>query len=110
MPMNSQPSPNDGAAVPSQLINLFTVSIVITSKNGNPAIEMRALTTNPDIIKQVISAAYHNQPVVVLPQFTNLVQSLNSCIQKGILVRDDAGQYFFTQDFENLTISNKAKP
>lgn len=81
--------------------NLMGVSVIITHKNNKPAVELRALTTNPFLIKTLLSCAYRTVPVVILPQFTDLANSLNSAIEKGILIREN-NQYFFSSDFENL--------
>lgn len=75
--------------------NLFEVSVIVTQKNSKPAIELRSLTTNMELIKLIISAAYHNRPIIIMPKFTNKMESLNSCIQKGILYRE-GNEYFFT--------------
>jgi hypothetical protein len=80
---------------------LMGVNIVVTHKNGKPAIELRALTTNPFLIKTLLGCGYRNVPVVVMPKFSNMIAPLNSAVEKGILVREGE-QYFFTSDFENL--------
>jgi hypothetical protein len=80
---------------------LMGVNVVITHKNGKPAVELRALTTDPFLIKTLLSCGYRNVPVVILPQFSNLASSLNAAIEKGILVREKE-EYFFTSTFENL--------
>lgn len=84
---------------------LMPVNIIVTKKNSKPAIEIRSLTTNPHLIKTMLSAAYHNQPIIIMPTFSNLMQSLNSCIQTGILIKDkdeNSGEvkYYFSQEFE----------
>lgn len=79
----------------TQTINLFEVSLLIQEKGGKPAVELRSITTNTEIIKQIVSCAYHNRPILIMPKFTNTMQSLNSCIEKGILYVDN-GQFYFT--------------
>lgn len=87
------PDPDTKTAL--EATNLFEVSIVVTEKHGRPAVEMRSLTTNLELIKLIISAAYHSRPLIIMPKFTNTIQSLNTCIQKGILYRE-GNNYFFT--------------
>lgn len=72
----------------------FSVSIVVTQKNSKPAIELRALTTDPNIIKGLVSCAYHDIPVIVMPKFYDLTKSLASLVDKGILYKD-GDQFFF---------------
>ena len=70
--------------------NLTSVNVIISQKNNNlPAIFLRKNTTNPDTIKTLIRAAYHNQPIIILPQFTNVIKSLGTAVSKGILYRDN---------------------
>jgi predicted permease len=89
--------------------NLMGVNLIVTHKNKRPAIELRSLTTNPALIKTLLSCAYHGIPVIIMPKFTDALQSLNSCIEKGILIKEGQ-EYFFTSDFENLTKKkNKGK-
>lgn len=69
---------------PDALIN---ASIIITQRNSLPAIEIRRVTTDPATIKAIVSAAYHDKPIIIMPQFTNKMQSINTLIEKGILYR-----------------------
>lgn len=80
---------------PLEYAGLWEVSVIVTEKKGKPAVELRSLTTDLDLIKILIGAAYHSKPVIIMPKFTNVMQSLNSCIEKGILFRED-DKYFFT--------------
>ena len=76
--------------------NLDTVSVIISQKKGLPAVFLRKNTTKEPLIKALISAAYHGRPVIIMPQFTNKLQSINSALEKGILCRDGNGGYRFT--------------
>lgn len=83
-------------SIPSKEYTIpIDLSIIVTQKNGYPAIELRRVTIEPEIIKAIVSAAYHNRPMIMVPKFTNSLQSLRSLIDKGILYQED-GQYFFT--------------
>ena len=72
----------------------FSVSIVVTQKNSKPAIELRALTTDPASIKGLVSCAYHDIPVIVMPKFYDLTKSLASLVEKGILYKE-GNEFFF---------------
>lgn len=74
---------------------VISVSVIVTQKNDFPAIELRRVTTDFQIIKIVISSAFHQRPILILPQFKDKLQSLNSLVDKGILYRDKE-QFFFT--------------
>ena len=77
--------------------DLFEVNVIITQMHNKPAIEIRTRTTNPKILRSLISAAYRRQPLIVLPKFTNHVKSLASCIEKGIIYLDHKdNKYKFT--------------
>lgn len=65
--------------------DIFNINLIITHKNGQPCLTIRRETTNTEIIKHIISSAFHNKPIIVLPTFTNLAQSLNTLQQKGII-------------------------
>lgn len=80
---------------PLRINNLFEVSVIVTEKNGKPAVELRSLTTNLELIKLIISSTYHGKPLIFMPKFTNTMQSLNTCVQKGILYQDN-DKFFFT--------------
>lgn len=78
--------------LPNEII--AELPVIITFKNGMPAIQVRKHFSDPDTMKKIISAAYHGVPIIILPSFTNKLQSLNSLIEKGIIYRDGE-QYFF---------------
>jgi len=70
---------------PTQTQNLFNVNLIITHKNEQPCLMLRRETTDTEIIKTIISSAVHGKPIIILPTFTNITQSLNTLIQKGII-------------------------
>lgn len=76
---------------------LLDVCIIVTCKNNLPALELRRCTTNSEVIKQIVSCALHNQPITLMPKFTDTVGSLNSLVEKGILVYNNFNnEYYFT--------------
>lgn len=71
-----------------------SVFLIITHKNGSPALQMRRTTTDPALIEQLVRAAYHEQPLIIHPAFQDKMRSIGSLIDKGILIREGE-QYFF---------------
>jgi len=90
---NNEPTPELNESLESSVL---VINVLVKEKDGKPAIELRALTQNPDLIKLLIRSAYHNIPVIAMPRFFNVVRSLSSCIEKGILIREEDGRYYFT--------------
>lgn len=72
----------------------FTVGIVVTFKNNKPALEIRRLTTDLDIIKTIVTCAFNNIPILVIPKFKDDLKSLSSLIEKGILYKKEDKFYF----------------
>ena len=81
---------------PTKVTNtsLLDISVIVTTKNNRPAIELRRLTQDLETIKKLVSCAYHNQPIILMPRFTDTTQSLASLLEKGILYKEGT-QYFF---------------
>lgn len=75
------------------LIN-FQINIHCYYRNGIPTIELRRLITKPDTIKAIVSAAFHDKPIMVLPTFNNRLQALATLCEKNILKYKN-GKYEF---------------
>ena len=74
----------------------LTASIVVTDKNALPCIELRKITTKQEVIKHIISCAFHEVPIIIYPKFKDKLKAITSLIEKGILYYDkDQNQYFF---------------
>ena len=72
----------------------LSLPIIVSSKNGKPNLMLRLSSTNIDIIKGVVSAAFHDKPIIVQPAFTDKLRSINSMMEKGILYREKENYYF----------------
>lgn len=84
-----------GKVEPNQIP--LDIKIIITFRNQQPCIELRRCTTDIDIIKSIISCAFHNRPIIVQPTFTNELKSLSSLVDKGILYYNEENKtYHFT--------------
>jgi len=74
----------------------YPISIVISEKNDKPIIELRKNTSDPEIIKAIISCAFHNRPIIVQPTLNDKVKAIGSLLEKGIIYKGEDGQYYFT--------------
>lgn len=72
----------------------LSASLIISEKNGQPCLEIRRNISDPETIKKIITAAFYEQGVVILPTFTNKLQSISSLIDKGIMYREGEQLYF----------------
>ena len=74
---------------------LCSIPVYITEKNNLPCIELRKCITNSELIKSVISCAFHERAIVILPSFNDKIKSINNLIEKGILYRKN-NEFYFT--------------
>lgn len=74
--------------------SIYTMSVIITFRDNGPCIELRKKFTNFEAIKRIISSAWHDRPIIVMPQFRNKLKAIASLQEKGILYEDN-GKYFF---------------
>jgi len=79
------------------------ISVMVSMQNGKPSIQLRTYITNYEKMKEIISSAFHETPVVFQPKFTSRIHSLNSLIEKGIIYKErvlvdgkETDQFFFT--------------
>lgn len=73
---------------------LVSIPIIVKNRNSTPCILLRTHITDIDIIKKVISCAFHGRPIILMPIFTNKLRSLASLIEKGIIYRKGEEWYF----------------
>lgn len=73
---------------------LCSVSVVVTEKNNLPCIKLIKEITDTELIKSIISCAFHDRPVILMPKFTDKIKSIGSLVDKGILYRKDNDFYF----------------
>lgn len=74
----------------------LTINMRISHKDGKPSLELRKVTTDNDIIKGIISAAFHEKPIIIYPMFTNKIKSIGTLLEKGIIYKDIDDKYYFT--------------
>jgi hypothetical protein len=52
---------------------------------------------DPEVIKAILSAAWHNTFIIISPKFNDRMQAIASLQEKGFLVRDpESENYHFT--------------
>jgi len=75
----------------------FAINIHVLEKNDQPYLELRKLTCDKELIKAIISAAFHNRPIILQPTFTDRLRALGSLQEKGIIYLDpDTEEYKYT--------------
>lgn len=63
----------------------ISISIIITHQNGCPCIELRKRIYDINLIKSIISSAFINRPLIIMPSFSNKIKSISTLIDKGII-------------------------
>lgn len=79
--------------------NLSLQCSVIVSKNGEaPILELRRKIVDIGILREVVYRALHEQPIIILPKFTDRMRSIASLIENGVIYYDkEKNQYFFKE-------------
>ena len=75
---------------------ILSVPVIISKKGGYPIIELRKATSNEEVMKKILSCAFHETPIIIMPQFTDKMQSISSMLEKGIIYKNEEGGYNFT--------------
>ena len=76
-------------------IPLVPVFLIVSQKNSKPMLELRKSTTDYDLIKTIVSCAFHEIPLIIMPSFSNKMKAVTSLVDKGVLYRKD-NKYYFT--------------
>lgn len=70
------------------------IKVIVTEKDvmmannqkvRRPALELRRVICDQDTLKAIVECAWKQQPMIVLPTFTNKIRALNSLIEKNII-------------------------
>lgn len=70
------------------------LSIIISNKNNAPCIEVRRCINDIQLIKTILTSAFHNRPLIVQPTFRNKYTAIANLIDKGIIYRENDEFYF----------------
>lgn len=73
----------------------INVSLIITQRDNSPAIELRRATKDLELIKIIISSAFHERPLLIMPCFNNKMHALSTLIDKGILGKNKNDEFIF---------------
>lgn len=73
----------------------FRINIIVTDRKGYPAIELRRTTSDPELIKNIVSCAYHQRPIIVMPSFSDYLKGMASLKRKGIIHQVENGKFYF---------------
>ena len=75
-------------------INFFHINLIIQNSGGKPALELRRMTNNNEVIKLIITAAFESKPILVYPIFKNKLRAAATLCQKHVLqYNSDKGVY-----------------
>src|SRR3990172_398821 len=75
--------------------NLISMNVIISHDKNRPVVSLRRKTSDPDIIRRLITAAWYRQPLIIMPQFKDTLQSINTAIEKGIMFKNKDGKFEF---------------
>lgn len=63
----------------------LNVNIISSQQEGKPIIELRRRIFDINIIKTLLSCAFHDRPILILPSFSDKLKSVSTLVDKGIL-------------------------
>lgn len=75
----------------------YTINIHIIEKNNKPTIKLIKEINDEELIKTIITCAFHNKPIILQPIFTDRLKAISSLLEKGIIFKNkEDGSYYFT--------------
>ena len=74
----------------------FKISVVVSHKNNKPCIELRRNTTEIELIKAIVSCAFHGRPITIIPTVNDKLRSVCSLVEQGIIYKGEDEQFYFT--------------
>lgn len=74
--------------------DLLPINVHVMKHNNLPAVQLRKVSNDMDIVKQITKAALDEQPIILFPKFNDKIKSINSMLEKGILFIEE-GEYKF---------------
>ena len=75
-------------------IPLVQVYLVTTQRNNKPCLELRKVTTDYNLMKTILSCAFNEIPLIIMPTFSNKMKAVTNLVDKGILYRKENNYYF----------------
>jgi hypothetical protein len=78
---------------------VIEIGIIISQRYNTPCIELRKVSSNSELIKKIISAAWHGQIIKFVPVFHDKLKSMSSLIDKGIIYYNKEEERYFFNEF-----------
>lgn len=73
---------------------ILEINLTVTLKDGKPVLDLRKVFTDLDQIRLLVSSAWHNRPLVIIPKVADRFRFINNLQQKGLVTRNkDTGEY-----------------
>jgi len=66
-------------------IPIVTIPVTISNKNGKPCVELRKVLTDVSLLKYILTCAYREQPMIIMPNFRDKLHSLNTMQKNGLV-------------------------
>jgi len=70
------------------------INIIISQTKGIPCLELRKNINDIEQIKIILSCAFREQPLSILPLFSNKIRSISTLIDKGLTYKDGENYFF----------------
>lgn len=74
--------------------SLVPINVHLINHNNMPAVQLRKISSDMEVIKQLTRAALNEQPIILFPKFNDKLKSINAMLEKGILYIEE-GEYKF---------------
>lgn len=65
------------------------------NKNNVHCIELRRTINDYELIKDIIRAGFNEEPIIIIPTFTDKIKSISSMLDAGIMYMEDGRYYFY---------------
>lgn len=76
--------------------NILNVPVNIIMKGTTPAIEMRKISNDPEIVMSIIDAMINEKPILIIPKTTkNKLVLLSNLIRTGLVSRNSEGEIIY---------------
>ena len=74
---------------------VLTIPMKVVSKGNNPAIELRKVILDVELIRALVEACLEDKPLLVFPVSRTKLVLTNSLLAKGIMSRNKSGKLEF---------------
>ncbi len=72
----------------------LAINIIVDTHHDKPCLQLRTRIKDLNQIKAIISCAYHETPILIVPRFIDKLRGINSLIEKGLVYREGNNYYF----------------